>query len=173
MDLPSAPSNAPGDSSKKPPLGEPSKARRESLKKHNEKAPITLQNLCPISKYYTAADIVLEQFKQLLKKGDLDGAYIIGRRFALFSTVSLPGHDYYTSPNPHLIQLRLKNQKDAQWVTTGIERIVQVMDKQEIEKQNAALERIRKEEEEEEREKMEWEQKMKQRLVFDSIFARS
>jgi len=164
-DLPSAPSNDPGDSSNKPPLGEPSKARRETLKKHNEKAPITLQNLCPISKYYAAADIVLEQFKELLKKQDLDEAYIIGRRFALFSTVSLPGHDYYTSPKPDLVRLRLKNQKDAHWVTRGVERIVEVMDRQEIDKQNAELERIRKQKEEEEREKMEWEQKMKQRLT--------
>ena len=165
-DLPSAPGNAPGSfSTNKPPLGEPSKARRESLKKHNEKAPIQLQNLCPIHKYYAAADTVLAQFKQLLKEGDLDGAYIIGRRFALFSTISLPGHDYYASPDPELIKLRLKNQKDAQWVTTGVERIVQVMDKQEIQKQKAELERIRKQKEKEEREKMEWEQKMKQRLT--------
>ncbi|KAL7492185.1 hypothetical protein ACHAWT_001378 [Skeletonema menzelii] len=166
MDFSSAPGNASGKYfSNKPPLGEPSKARRESLKKHNEKAPITLQNLCPIHKYYAAADVVLEQFKKLLKEGDLDGAYIIGRRFALFSTVSLPGHDYYTSPNPDLIKLRLKNQKDAQWVTTGVERIVQVMDNEEIQKQNAELERIRKQREEQEREKMEWEEKMKQRLT--------
>ena len=166
MDLPNAPGNAPGSfSNNKPPLGEPSKARRESLKKHNEKAPIQLQNLCPIHKYYAAADTVLTQFKQLLKEGDLDGAYIIGRRFALFSTISLPGHDYYSSPDPDLIKLRLKNQKDAQWVTTGVERIVQVMDKQEIQKQNEELERIRKQKEKEEREKMEWEQKMKQRLT--------
>eukprot|EP00985_Skeletonema_marinoi_P015320 scaffold7890_cov87-Skeletonema_marinoi.AAC.1 len=168
-DLPSAPGNAPGSfSTNKPPLGEPSKARRESLKKHNEKAPIQLQNLCPIHKYYAAADTVLAQFKQLLKEGDLDGAYIIGRRFALFSTISLPGHDYYASPDPELIKLRLKNQKDAQWVTTGVERIVQVMDKQEIQKQNAELERIRKQKEKEEKEKMEWEQKMKQRLTAEA-----
>lgn len=150
---------------RKPPLGEPSLERREALKKHNEKAPIALQNLCPIQKYYAAADTVLGQFKHLLKEGDLDGAYIIGRRFALFSTVSLPGHDYYTSPDPDLIKLRLKNQKDAQWVTTGVERIVRVMDKQEIQKQEAELERMRKQKEEQEREKMEWEQKMKQRLT--------
>eukprot|EP00984_Skeletonema_dohrnii_P012837 scaffold5239_cov186-Skeletonema_dohrnii-CCMP3373.AAC.3 len=175
MDLPSAPGNAPGSFSNnnKPPLGEPSKARRESLKKHNEKAPIQLQNLCPIHKYYAAADTVLAQFKQLLKEGDLDGAYIIGRRFALFSTISLPGHDYYASPDPDLIKLRLKNQKDAQWVTTGVERIVQVMDNQEIQKQNAELERIRKQKEKEEKEKMEWEQKMKQRLTAAAVEASS
>ena len=166
--LPSAPSNAPGEHNKATPslsLGEASKARRESLKKHNEKDPIKLQNLCPISKYYAAADIVLEQFKQHLADGDLDAAYIIGRRFALFSTVSLPGHDYYTSPNADLVRLRLKNQKDAQWVTTGIERIVKVMDKQEREKEAAELERIRKQKEEEERAQLEWEQRMKQRLA--------
>lgn len=146
-------------------LGEASKARRESLKKHNEKDPIKLQNLCPISKYYAAADIVLEQFKQHLADGDLDAAYIIGRRFALFSTVSLPGHDYYTSPNADLVRLRLKNQKDAQWVTTGIERIVKVMDKQEREKEAAELERIRKQKEKDERAQLEWEQRMKQRLA--------
>lgn len=165
MDFPSAPGNAPGKACNKPPLGEPSFARREALKKHNEKAPLTLQNLCPIQKYYAAADTVLGQFKNLLKEGDLDGAYIIGRRFALFSTVSLPSHDYYKSRDPDLIKLRLKNQKDAQWVTSGVERIVQVMDKQEIQKQEAELEKIRKQKEEQEREKMEWEQKMKQRLT--------
>ena len=168
--LPSAPSNAPGDFSDKtpPPLGEASKARREHLKKHNEKEPLVLQNLVSISRYYAAADVVLQQFKQHLADGDLDAAYIIGRRFALFSTVSLPGHDYYTSPNANLIQLRLKNQKDAQWVTTGLERIVKIMDKQEIEKQAAELERIRKQKEEEERAHIEWEQKMKQRLMSSS-----
>ena len=91
MDLPpSAPSTAPGDASRE----------RRLYLKLREKDPIRLQNLCPISKYYAAADIVLEQFKQHLADGDLDSAYIIGRRFALFSAISLPGHDYYLSPNP-------------------------------------------------------------------------
>jgi hypothetical protein len=167
MDLPpSAPSTAPGDASRE----------RRLYLKLREKDPIRLQNLCPISKYYAAADIVLEQFKQHLADGDLDSAYIIGRRFALFSAISLPGHDYYLSPNPELIKLRRKNLRDAEWVTKGLERIVKVMDRQEIEKQNAELDRIRirkedeereqrRHKEEEERKKMEWEQKMKQRLT--------
>lgn len=138
-------------------------ARREALKRHNETAPIALSNLTPITKYYSAADKVLDQFKKHLDAGELDDAYIIGRRFALFSTVSLPKHHYYTSPNH--ASLRLKNQKDAAWVTTGIERIVQVMDKQELQKQQQEEERIWKEKEEEQRKQAEWQTKTRQRLL--------
>ena len=143
--------------------GEPSKARRERLKQY-EKPPIELSNLCPIDRYYTSADLVLSQFKAHLAKGELDDAFVIGRRFALFSTISLPNHDYYTSPNTRLVQLRIKNQKDALWVTRGLERIVEVMDKEEIEKCQREAERLVKEKEEKEREQLEWEKLMKRRL---------
>ncbi len=144
-------------------FGEPSKLRRELLKKY-EQPPITLSNLCPIDKYYSAADRVLSQFKAHLKKGELDDAFVIGRRFALFSTVSLANHDYYTSPKAELVRMRLKNQKDAQWVTLGLERIVKVMDKEEIEKQKVEAERLIKQKEEEERHQLEWEHSIKKRL---------
>lgn len=144
-------------------FGEPSKLRRELLKKY-EQPPITLSNLCPIDKYYSAADRVLSQFKAHLAKGELDDAFVIGRRFALFSTVSLANHDYYTSPKAELVHMRLKNQKDAQWVTLGLERIVKVMDKEEIEKQKVEAERWIKQKEEEERHQLEWEHSMKKRL---------
>ncbi|KAL7527071.1 hypothetical protein ACHAXR_003896 [Thalassiosira sp. AJA248-18] len=146
-----------------PAFGDPSKPRREALKKH-ERPPIPLSNLCPISKYYSAADKVYDQFKDHLANRNLDEAYIIGRRFALFSTVSLPKHDYYTSPKSDLVRLRLKNQKDAQWVTRGLERIVEVMDKEEIEKVRVEAERLRKEKEEEELKRLEWEDSIRQRL---------
>lgn len=176
MDFPSAPSAPPGKPSNKSygstnsesplPFGDASKARREALKEKNEKAPpITLSNLCPLGKYYSAADKVLDQFKTLLKEGKLDDAYIIGRRFALFSTVSLPKHDYYSSSDPELARLRIKNQKDAQWVTRGVERIVEVMDKEELQKQKEAKERTKKKKEEEERLRLEWEKKFRERLM--------
>ena len=95
----------------------------------------------------------------------MDDAYIIGRRFALFSTASLPKHDYYASPNPELARLRIKNQKDAQWVTRGVERIVEVMDKQELQKQKEQEEKRKLQKEEEERQKLEWEKKVRERLV--------
>lgn len=143
--------------------GEPSKARRAILKQY-EKPPIELSNLCPIDRYYASADLVLSQFRAHLTKGELDDAFVIGRRFALFSTISLPNHDYYTSPNTRLVQLRIKNQKDALWVTRGLERIVEVMDKEEIEKCQLEAERLVKEKEEKEREQLEWEKLMKRRL---------
>jgi len=185
MDFPSAPSGPPGrpagDSSTAshhtngngvnlppPPLppparGDPSKPRRDALKRQ-ERPPIPLSNFCPIDKYYDAADKVLVQFKAHLANMELDEAYIIGRRFALFSTVSLPGHDYYKSPRSELISLRLKNQKDAQWVTRGLERIVEVMDKQEIDKRKEEAEKLRKQKEEDKKKRLEWEESMRQRL---------
>ena len=146
-----------------PTFGEPSKARREHLKKY-ERPPIELSNMTPIPRYYTAADKVLHQFKAHLKNQELDDAYIIGRRFALFSTVSLPKHDYYKSPNSEFAKLRLQNQKDAQWVTRGLERIVEVMDKQEVQRVREEEERIRMQKEAEEKQKLEWEKSMRQRL---------
>ncbi|KAL9180192.1 hypothetical protein ACHAXT_008162 [Thalassiosira profunda] len=182
MNLPPPPSGLPGPSSSNgsggggnggplhppppapaPARGAPSQPRRDALKLH-EQPPIVLSNMCPISKYYSAADKVFDQFKAHLADMELDEAYIIGRRFALFSTVSLPKHDYYTSPRAELVKLRLQNQKDAAWVTRGLERIVEVMDKQEIEKQKAEAERLRKRKEEEEKKRLEWEESMRQRL---------
>lgn len=178
MDLPTVPSAPPGrigdngsDDGHKgnlpppppPPIplrGDPSKSRRDALKRH-ERPPIVLSNLCPVEKYYAAAEKVLRQFKDHLARSELDEAYIIGLRFALFATVSLPSHDYYTSPKGELIRLRLQNRKDAQWVTRGLERIVEVMDRQEIEKQKEEAERLKKQREEEE---LKWEETMIQRL---------
>jgi len=64
-----------------------------------------------------------------------------------------------------LVRLRLTNQKDAQWVTRGLERIVEVMDKQEIEKRIVEAERLKKQKEAEERKRLEWEKSMRQRLM--------
>ncbi|KAL7518735.1 hypothetical protein ACHAWX_003545 [Stephanocyclus meneghinianus] len=165
MNLPNVPSGPPGapQNSNTRPLGELSKARREALKRHNEEVPIILSNLTPITKYYSAADKVLDQFKKHLEAGELDDAYVIGRRFALFSTASLPKHHYYTSPNHTL--LRLKNQKDADWVTRGLERIVQVMDRQELQKQKEEQDRRRQREEEERHKALEWQKKTRERLL--------
>lgn len=144
--------------------GEPSKLRRDLLKKH-EKPAFTLFNLCPIEKYYATADNVLDKFKSHLAAGELDDAYIIGRRFALFSTVSLPGHDYYTSPKPNLVQLRVKNQKDAQWVTRGLERIVEVMDKQEMDRREAEAAMLKHQQDmDNKQQEIKWKELMRQRL---------
>jgi hypothetical protein len=115
---------------------------------------------------------VLAQFKLHLTNGELDDAYIIGRRFALFSTVSLPGHHYYTSPN--YAKERVKNQKDAAWVTRGLERIVEVMDNEEMQKelhrQKENEEKIRREKEADQKKQVEWEKRMKLRLhAVDSL----
>ncbi|KAL3805146.1 hypothetical protein HJC23_003374 [Cyclotella cryptica] len=168
MNLPNVPSGPPGapqnnHKADAPPLGELSKSRRDALKRHNQEVPIPLSNLTPITKYYSAADKVLEQFKKHLEVGELDDAYIIGRRFALFSTASLPNHHYYTSPNH--AQLRIKNQRDAEWVTRGLERIVQVMDRQELQRQREEEDKRRQREEEERRKALEWQKKTRERLL--------
>ena len=180
MDLPTAPSGPPGDgcsnsndtnnqlnspspSSQPPAFGEPSKQRRTLLKKQ-EQPPITLSNLTPITRYYTATNKVLEQFKAHCAAHEFDEAYIIGRRFALFSTVSLPQHDYYMSPKPELVALRQQNIKDSKWVTTGVERIVSLMDRQELEKQKIEKQRLIQQKKKVEEQQLEWEELMRQRL---------
>ena len=173
MDLPPAPCGPPGgggndiggSSNPREERGVLSRRRRQALKEQNEKPPILLSNFVSIDKYYHAADTVLEQFKLYSSQQDLDNAYIIGRRFALFSTVSLPGHDYYLSPKPELIKLRQKNIEDSEWVTTGLERIVDVMDRQELAKEKAETERLRRQGEEESLRKVEWEKAMRQRVM--------
>lgn len=174
MNLPAPPSNPPSSSShnnhnttpsKHYSFGEPSKSRRELLKLHNETtSPIPLSNLTPIAKYYTAASKVLAQFKLHLSRHELDDAYIIGRRFATFSTVSLPAHDYYGSPR--YVKERVQNAKDAEWVLKGLERIVEVMDREEWQRRCEEEERRK---EEQVRKQREWEQRMKQRLVETSV----
>ena len=173
MDLPPAPDGPPGggrndidggSSMPREKRGELSCRRREALREQNEKPPIVLNNFVSIEKYYHSADTVLEQFKKYSSQQDLDNAYIIGRRFALFSTVSLPGHDYYNSPRPELIKLRQKNVRDSQWVTTGLERIVDVMDRQELAREKEEAERLRRQREEESHRKLEWEKSMRERL---------
>lgn len=171
MDFPTAPSGPPGrgppnrnaggappppPTQPPPRRGDPSKRRREGLKKH-ESPPIVLSNLCPIEKYYAAADNVLDRFRECLAASDLDDAYVVGLRFALFSTASLPNHDYYASPDPRLAKRRTKNRADAAWVTRGLERIVEVMDREEIKK--------RAEDEQKKREAMKlWERGARERL---------
>ena len=167
MDLPTAPNNTPGsqnntnDPPPKPPLGVPSKSRREALKSRNETTPIPLSNLTPLPKYYSAASKVLCQFKHHLSQRELDEAYIIGRRFAYFSTVSLPSHDYYKSEKYG--RERVDNQKDVVWVMGALERIVELMDKEEMVKEEERIMRLK---DEEEMKQIEWEKRIKDRLLM-------
>ena len=164
MDMPTAPNNAPGTKTPppKPALGLPSKSRREALKSRNETTPIPLSNLTPLPKYYSAASKVLLQFKHHLSQRELDDAYIIGRRFAYFSTVSLPSHDYYKSDKYG--RERVENHRDVVWVMGALERVVELMDKEELAREE---EKMRKLKEEEEKKQIEWEKGIKDRLLME------
>ena len=133
----------------------PSLARRDALKERDRsnnnnggnKKSFILSNLCPIERYYTAADKVLQAFELCLNDNRLDDAYVYGLRFANFSTVALPTHDYYDSRKPIQNQLRRKNQKNLGDVVDQLENVVKMMDIEELEreKRDAELQRGRKE----------------------------
>jgi hypothetical protein len=114
----------------------PSENRRNILKANeanNNFPPIS--NLTPIERYYEVATKLKQLFEVNLSEHKLDNAYIYGRRFAKFSAVALPQHDYYKAPKPELKLLKRKNKKDLSNVIDSLEKVVQLMDLEELEKE--------------------------------------
>ena len=130
----------------------PSYNRRERLKaKEANKVP-PISNLTPIDRYYDVADKLKELFETNMKDHHLDHAYVYGIRFAYFSAEALPQHDYYKASRNELKTLRRKNQRDLKLVIDSLEKVVQLMDLEELEKaeirrrEEEALQKIREQE---------------------------
>eukprot|EP00586_Coscinodiscus_wailesii_P017116 CAMPEP_0172519182 /NCGR_PEP_ID=MMETSP1066-20121228/291261_1 /TAXON_ID=671091 /ORGANISM="Coscinodiscus wailesii, Strain CCMP2513" /LENGTH=104 /DNA_ID=CAMNT_0013301717 /DNA_START=261 /DNA_END=575 /DNA_ORIENTATION=- len=93
--------------------------------------------MIPIERYYAASDKVFSAFQESFEKGDLDGAYVFGKRFARFSTECLPTHDSYKSSDAYFKRLRRKNVDDVRAVLDGLEYITSLMDMEEMGKSSA------------------------------------
>jgi hypothetical protein len=125
----------------------PSGARRALLRTIAEE-PIqkmaTLSNLCPIDRYYTIADKLLEVFTTSFEESDLDEAYVYGMRYANFCFKVLPTHDYYKSTtSSKLRELRSQSQRSGHYVLDALEDIVKSMDEEEVRRQREQRAKVR------------------------------
>lgn len=88
-------------------------------------------------------------FNEAYDAGNLDDAYVYGKRFAIFSLNALPTHNYYGAPK--FAKARHKNQLDMADVVHKLEQVAKWMDIEEIEKEKQRrrqqAERFRREEE--------------------------
>jgi len=116
----------------------PSDTRRAALKSKNISYQ-SISNLVPIERYYDVGRKILAEFDRSVDENELDNAYIYGKRFLTFSMDCLPTHDYYRSRE----QLRLQNNSEWTRVLELLEQTADLMDLEELEKQQ-----IRKREEE-------------------------
>lgn len=113
----------------------PSDDRRAALKQSEiDKIP-NISNLTPIQRYYSSSLKLLKRFYTAVNKNNLDEAYIFGLRFAQFSTKVLPTHDYYKVEQKEYVKLRKDNQNDLEKLIGALENVVNLMDLEELEKQ--------------------------------------
>ena len=131
----------------------PSEKRRQYLKAKEANNVPPISNLTPIERYYDVADKLKLLFEENITQHQLDNAYVYGMRFAKFSTDALPQHDYYKVSKPELKRLKRNNQRDLKSVIDSLEKVVELMDLEELEKaeirrrEEAALRKIREQEE--------------------------
>eukprot|EP00567_Pseudictyota_dubia_P006339 CAMPEP_0197434846 /NCGR_PEP_ID=MMETSP1175-20131217/2517_1 /TAXON_ID=1003142 /ORGANISM="Triceratium dubium, Strain CCMP147" /LENGTH=659 /DNA_ID=CAMNT_0042963705 /DNA_START=369 /DNA_END=2348 /DNA_ORIENTATION=+ len=127
--------------------GVPSEERRRKLRESEPKQPPTVSNICPLERYYAASDKLLAAFDESVAADDLDAAYIYGLRFSTFATKSLTKHDYYNSDRPVYVRLKRKNLFDLARIIDALEKVVDAMDLEEIERAKREEEARKKREE--------------------------
>lgn len=110
--------------------GSPSCLRRESLLKSEQKMSVC--NFTPIVRYYELASKLFESFRKTYEQKDLDGAYVLGKRYATFCTDVLPTHSHYCSTRADLKRLRLENYHKLCDVANVLEEVVLMMDEEEL-----------------------------------------
>ncbi len=113
----------------------PSDARRLALKQSEVNKIPNISNMTPIERYYALALKLLQRFYTAVDSNKLDEAYIYGLRFAQFSAKVLPTHGYYKVKQKNYMQLRKDNQNDLKKVIDALEQVVNLMDLEELEKQ--------------------------------------
>ncbi len=159
---------------KKDKSSRPSHSRREMLKAREANKVPPISNLTPIDRYYDVADKLKELFESNMDDHHLDHAYVYGIRFAKFSAEALPQHDYYKAPRRELQTLRKKNQTDLKAVISALEKVVELMDLEELEKaeiRRREEEALRKIKEREERMRKEEEDRLAQKQLADRLKA--
>ncbi len=111
-------------------LGSPSRLRREKLLKSEQN--IQVSNFTPIVRYYELASKLFESFRTTYEQKDLDGAYVLGKRYAKFCTDALPTHAHYCSTRTDLKRLRFENYHKLCDVANVLEKVVRIMDEEEL-----------------------------------------
>jgi hypothetical protein len=113
----------------------PSSARRKHLNEadaHSGTVP-TVSNFFPLDRYYDASEKVMETFELAFEKRRLDDAYIYGMRYCTFCVEGITKHDYYKSAK--FSQKRALLNKRLTQVITTLEDVADMMDAEEIKKQ--------------------------------------
>ena len=75
----------------------------------------------------------MASFQKAYEEQRLDDAYVLGKRFCIFSLEGLPKHDYFRSPR--YANLRKQNDANVQRVIGQLEQVAKWMDEQELERQ--------------------------------------
>ena len=112
--------------------GIPSRSRRERLLKAEPNIKINIRSFTPIIRYYEVASKLFESFRETYEQKDLDGAYVLGMRYAKFCTDFLPTHNYYYSSQEDLQRLRIENHRKLSVVANMLEQVVLMMDQEEL-----------------------------------------
>jgi hypothetical protein len=112
--------------------GIPSRSRRERLLKAEPNIKINILSFTPIIRYYEIASKLFESFRETYEQKDLDGAYVLGKRYAKFCMDFLPTHNYYYSSQEDLQRLRIENHRKLSVVANMLEQVVLMMDQEEL-----------------------------------------
>jgi hypothetical protein len=113
----------------------PSSARRKHLQEADATSGTvpTVSNFFPLDRYYDASEKVLETFELAFEKKRLDEAYVYGMRYCTFCVEGIATHDYYRSAK--FSQKRAIINKRVTQVVTELEAVADMMDAEEIKKQ--------------------------------------
>lgn len=91
-----------------------------------------VSSMFPISKYYNVIEKIHFAFYKAYLSGELDQAYIYGKRYATMAMISIPKHEYYLSP-AHSADKHKSIRKSTE-VIGILEKVVAGMDREEEER---------------------------------------
>ena len=128
-----------------------SAARRKLLREadaNNSTIP-TVSNFFPLERYLDASDKVLQTFENAYQAKRLDEAYVYGMRYCTFCVKGLVNHDYYNAgkyaARKKQTNLRVDN------VLTKLENVAELMDREEVIKEQRRQALLKKQREEQQR----------------------
>lgn len=126
----------------------PSSARRKHLREAdaNSGTVPSVSNFFPLDRYYDASEKVLETFELAFEKRRLDEAYVYGMRYCTFCVEGITKHDYYRSAK--FGQKRAKINKRVTEVLTKLEAVADLMDAEEIKKEEQRRAILKRQQEE-------------------------
>lgn len=142
----------------------PSSARRKQLREADATSGTipTVSNFFPLERYYDASDKVLETFVTAFEQRHLDEAYVYGMRYCTFCVERVKKHDYYYSTKYE--SRRKETNERVMKVLNKLEKVAELMDTEEVEKEKKRQAFLKKQQEENLRKRREEEQRRLQDL---------